>query len=73
MFTLGCGEDGQRGDARPLESDQVPEEMQERHDELVEVRRNAFCPEPVLANRRVSQHISKKCLFFVRRSTSHAS
>jgi alpha-tubulin suppressor-like RCC1 family protein len=44
VFTLGCGEDGQRGDARPLESDQVPEEMQERHDELVEVRETPFVP-----------------------------
>ena len=36
VYTLGCGEDGQRGDARPLEVDEVPESQQEAHDILVE-------------------------------------
>jgi alpha-tubulin suppressor-like RCC1 family protein len=35
VFTLGCGEDGQRGDTRPLEVDEVPQARQEAHDDLV--------------------------------------
>lgn len=36
VFSMGCGEDGQRGDGRPLDGDLVPECEREAHEEAVE-------------------------------------